>query len=157
MREQLLQSAASLVLERGAASLTFGALCEAAQISRGGVLHYFRSKSSLLKALVDYLVTRLEADVDQRACVPQARRALTLLCSAHPELIERARSRSGRCSRVRRARDSGSLEELHLQLVADGLWLADLFGWYNITPERRLALLAMLKSVKRDRHGTRHR
>jgi hypothetical protein len=67
-------------------------------------------------------------------------KALTFICAAHPEYADRIRGhvseRSGLCWSKQMP-----LEELHLRLLADGLWLADLFGSYRITSERRLELL----------------
>lgn len=52
-RQQVLESAERLVTERGAAALTFGAVAEAAGISKGGVQSAFGTKEALIAALLD--------------------------------------------------------------------------------------------------------
>ncbi|WP_175597140.1 TetR/AcrR family transcriptional regulator [Peristeroidobacter soli] len=164
-REQLLNAAARLILEKGAGHLTLDAVCDAAHVSKGGLLYHFDSKTALLEALVDDLTAQLEKEVDQqlrsdvvegiagaraylRAIahmgeLPRAQqlcKALTFICAAHPEYADRIRGRVGERSRLCWSKQM-SLEELHLCLLADGLWLADIYGTYRITSERRVELL----------------
>lgn len=167
-RQQLLNAAATLILDRGAVSLTLEAVSEAAHVSKGGLLYHFDSKAALLEALVDELSAQLENEIDQQLAaetdsgVSRARaylravarmgelprsqqvcKALTFICAAQPEFVRRVQERISHLSQVRTA-EAMSLEELHLRLVADGLWLADIFGCHHITPQRRAALLELL-------------
>ena len=73
----------------------------------------------------------------------QVFKALTIICTAQPELAGRVRTRLN-LSQPDALPDQATLEELHLRLVADGMWLADLFGCYEISPEQRAALLQKL-------------
>ena len=166
-REHLLNSAARLILEKGAGNLTLDAVCEAAQVSKGGLLYHFASKVALFEALVDELVARLEDEVNEQLCSDAAEgvacarayfhviahmgelprtqqlcKALTLICAAQPEFMDRIRAKVSERSRLGWTRPM-SLEELHLRLLADGLWLADIYGSYRITPERRLELIKL--------------
>jgi AcrR family transcriptional regulator len=156
-RQQLLDAAAMLVIKKGAATLTLDAVSEAAHVSKGGLLYYFDSKYSLLEALADHLAEQLQLEVESQAAggslakaylqvvarmgaLPkdqQVFKALTLICTVHPELVERVRARL-------QLPDGASLEDLHLRLIADGMWLADLCGCYEIRPEQRAALLEKL-------------
>lgn len=152
-----------LVIKKGAVNLTLDAVSEAAHVSKGGLLYYFDSKYSLLEALSDHLAERLQAEVEAQAAggslakaylqvvarmgaLPkdqQVFKALTLICTAHPELTGRVRSRL-QLSRHETLSGEAAFEELHLRLLADGMWLADLCGCYEIRPEQRAALLEKL-------------
>src|SRR5688572_28642492 len=162
-RQQLLDAAAALVLKKGTAALTLDAVAEAAHVSKGGLLYYFDSKNSLLEALADYLAEELQLEVERQAAggslakaylqvvarmgeLPkhqQVFKALTIICTAQPELAGRVRARL-HTTQPDAMPGTASLEELHLRLVADGMWLADLFDCYEISPENRAALLQQL-------------
>lgn len=161
-RQQLLEAAASLVIKKGAIGLTLDAVSEAAHVSKGGLLYYFDSKQSLFEALADHLAEQLQIEVERQAAggslakaylqlvarmgqLPrheQVFKAITLICTAQPELATRVRARLNLFQQ--NVSPEAALEELHLRLVADGLWHADLFGCYEITPEQRAALLQKL-------------
>lgn len=162
-RQQLLDAAAALVLKKGTTALTLDAVAEAAHVSKGGLLYYFDSKNSLLEALADYLAEDLQIQVERQAAggslakaylqlvarmgeLPkdqQVFKALTIICTAQPELAGRVRARLN-LSQPDALLGQTPLEELHLRLVADGMWLADLFDCYDISPENRAALLQKL-------------
>ncbi|WP_129775639.1 TetR/AcrR family transcriptional regulator [Peristeroidobacter soli] len=162
-RQQLLDAAAALVLKKGTTALTLEAVAEAAHVSKGGLLYYFDSKNSLLEALADYLAEQLQLEVERQAAggslakaylqvvsrmgeLPkdeQVFKALTIICTAQPELAGRVRARLN-MSHPDALPGETSLEELHLRLVADGMWLADLFSCYEISSEQRAALLKKL-------------
>jgi AcrR family transcriptional regulator len=159
-RQQLLDAAAALVLKKGTTALTLEAVAEAAHVSKGGLLYYFDSKNSLLEALADYLAEQLQIEVERQAAggslakaylqvvsrmgeLPkdqQVFKALTIICTAQPELAGRVRARM----HLTLPDEATPLDELHLRLVADGMWLADLFRCYEISPEQRAALLQKL-------------
>lgn len=61
--ERMLDAAARLVVDRGAAHLTLDAVAAAAGVSKGGLLYHFPSKSALLEAMV----LRHLKDVEDRA------------------------------------------------------------------------------------------
>lgn len=161
-RQRILDAAAAVVIQKGAAALTLDAVSDVANVSKGGLLYYYDSKNTLLAAVADYLAEQLQTEVEQQAAggslaraylqvvarmgeLPkdqQVYKALTMICTAQPELAARVRARL-------HAFQTGTpnglpLEELHLRLVADGLWIADLFGCYDINLEQRRALLEKL-------------
>src|SRR5262245_6961481 len=63
VRQILLDVAARLGVDKGAASVTLDAVSREAGVSKGGLLHHFPSKSDLLDGLLDDLVDRLEAAI----------------------------------------------------------------------------------------------
>jgi hypothetical protein len=49
----------------------------------------------------------------------------------------------------------GADDALMLRLIADGLWMTDLFGTHEVSPEQRKALLSLLTpgSLLTDAYG----
>jgi AcrR family transcriptional regulator len=60
-REKILDAAERLVAQSGVASLTYDALARSTGISRGGILHNFKSKDDLVAAMVDRLMVRFDS------------------------------------------------------------------------------------------------
>ncbi|HEY6643353.1 TetR/AcrR family transcriptional regulator [Povalibacter sp.] len=166
-REQLLNATAKVILEKGVGNLTLDAVCETAHVSKGGLLYYFDGKTALLEALVDILVAQVADAAEQQRCsdadvgvegararlraiacmgeLPrsqQLRQVLALICAAYPELAQRSRSKASQRSGQSGTKEM-SIDELHLRLLADGLWLADIYECDRITAERRLELLEL--------------
>jgi hypothetical protein len=50
---------------------------------------------------------------------------------------------------------AGKDDALMLRLIADGLWMTDLFGTHEVSPEQRKALLSLLTpgSLLTDAYG----
>jgi AcrR family transcriptional regulator len=58
-KQQLVQAAMACVRQRGSAHLTLDEVAKAAGVSKGAVLHYFPSKTELMRALIaNYLETQ---------------------------------------------------------------------------------------------------
>ncbi len=163
-RERILDAAESVVAERGVAALSLEATAAAAGVSKGGLLHHFRSKEALLTALVERMVAEMRAGYDAfvsaeaegpgrhaRACIawalrpsPQQRsrdlRLAAALLSAHahdPGLIEPVRREHARI-RAAIANDGLPPGQAHAVLAAaDGIFLAKVFGLWS--PDETLA------------------
>src|SRR5712692_4996508 len=52
-RERILQAAAGLVAERGAAGMSLDDVCELTGASRSQLYHYFEDKDDLVRAVID--------------------------------------------------------------------------------------------------------
>lgn len=63
-RGALLDAAARLVAERGA-TISLDAVARAAGVSKGGLLHHFRSREALLAGLVEEWLARFDAVVER--------------------------------------------------------------------------------------------
>lgn len=63
-RELILDAAEELVMDLGAAHLTMDAVAARAAVSKGGVLHHFPTKTSLIQAMLDRLLATFSADLD---------------------------------------------------------------------------------------------
>ena len=70
-REVILDAAEMLVLDVGAAHLTFEAVAERAGVSKGGLVYHFPTKEALLEAMVSRLIKRFtERQADAAASLP---------------------------------------------------------------------------------------
>lgn len=73
-RDQLLNAAAQIVLEKGAAHLTLDAVAALAGVSKGGLLYHFPSKEALIKGMIDQYLVDFTERVDQvYESLPEAR------------------------------------------------------------------------------------
>lgn len=152
-RQSLLRAAATVVAERGYSALTLDAVGAATGVSKGGVLYHFPTKEALVAALLEELITDLDADqtaahdADPDAPGAWTRAYLTASSappqqdqSAHvaavallaavgydPSLLAPLQARYRHW--VKRLADDGlSGVDAHVvRLAADGLWTADLF------------------------------
>lgn len=60
-KEEILASAASVVMDRGGAALTLDAVVAASGLSKGGVLYHFHSKEDLILGLLEKEIEAFEA------------------------------------------------------------------------------------------------
>jgi AcrR family transcriptional regulator len=65
-RERILDAAAELVRELGAARLTLDAVAERAELSKGGLLYNFPSKDALLQAMLERIIETAHAEKEQQ-------------------------------------------------------------------------------------------
>ncbi len=62
-RRSVLAAAAEIVAVEGASRLTLDAVAERVGLSKGGILHHFATKDSLISAMVEDIVTQFEGDL----------------------------------------------------------------------------------------------
>ena len=65
-RERILDAAAELVRELGAARLTLDAVAERAELSKGGLLYNFPSKDALLQAMLERIIEAAHAEKEMQ-------------------------------------------------------------------------------------------
>ncbi|MGE7368132.1 TetR/AcrR family transcriptional regulator [Neorhizobium sp. NPDC001467] len=149
VRRSLLDHAARQAAEEGLTALTLQTVADAAQVTKGGLLHHFPSKQALIAAVFEDLLATLDDEIDTRmasdpvshgrftrayidaffqvtregASSPWA--ALSLSCMTD------ARLRGLWCDwmreRVKRHAATDSDPQLALaRYAADGIWLANL-------------------------------
>jgi AcrR family transcriptional regulator len=172
-RERLLDAAERAVLETGAGHLTLDAVAKFAGVSKGGLLHHFPSKDSLLEAMLERYLNDVEAQVATRCargkgkptCVEQFRARVRVLLEQHPDrraagaaLIAASADKPALMAHCRAgyrelidelAELPGGFERSALVLLAvDGLLLGELLRLSPYTPEERSRLVkALLKAV----------
>ena len=173
VRQQLLEVAARLSLEKGPASVTLDAVSHAAGVSKGGLLHHFPNKLSLLDGLFNDLTEKLDralAEKMQTDAEPKGRftrayvsvfflpegiedgeqwKVLTIALISEPHLRERWRQWVERHLAENSGTDS-SPDAVLARYAVDGLWLADLLGAPTMDAETRAAMLDRLLSLSRS-------
>ena len=168
-RDRLLDAAERLVAEMGAAHLTLDAVAKFAGVSKGGLLHHFHSKESLLEGML----TRHLQEVDARLAAHLAdrgvkssraevlRERVRVLLELQPERAgvgaaviaasaDNPALMAGCRARYRELLDEfgkppGDFERSALVLLAtQGLLFAELLHLSPYTPEERTRLVAAL-------------
>jgi AcrR family transcriptional regulator len=58
-KRQILEAGLTVISQRGSANATMDDICQAANLSKGGLAHYYRSKKELFKAVFQYFFERI--------------------------------------------------------------------------------------------------
>lgn len=168
-RAEIIEKALEVAAELGASGFTLDAVAARTSVSKGALLHHFPSKIALLEGMVDHLgrmhtdTILAEAARDPEPYGRNARaylratvnepvtpqdvsigRVIMAACAIDPAL---ARRWNGWVDKVKVDDPSdpvGADDALMLRLIADGLWMSDLFGTHAVSPEQRQALLSLL-------------
>jgi AcrR family transcriptional regulator len=173
-RDRLLDAAETVVMARGVAALSLDAVAAEARVSKGGLLHHFRSKEALLTALVERLAAEMRASYDALVALQpegpgrhtrgvvawalhtapeRAERDLRIaaaLLSAHahdPRLIEPVRREH---ARIRAQLEHDDLPPGHAHVVlaaADGLFLAKVFGLWAPSADQSDAIERVMRAL----------
>lgn len=173
VRQQLLAVAGRLAVEQGMAAVTLDAVSQAAGVSKGGLLHHFPTKVTLLDGLFDSLVSAFDAAIDREMVndpVPQGRftraylraviglqaeaeegggwRGLTMALLSEPGLRGRWRAWVQERSDEYVGTDS-SIDAMIVRFAADGLWFADLVDSHELSADLRNGLVNRLMALAR--------
>ncbi|WP_295208185.1 TetR/AcrR family transcriptional regulator [uncultured Brevundimonas sp.] len=168
-RAEIIEKALEVAAELGASGFTLDAVAARTSVSKGALLHHFPSKIALLEGMVDHLgrmhtdTILAEAARDPEPYGRNARaylratvnepvtpqdvsigRVIMAACAIDPALAQRW---NGWIDKVKVDDPSdpvGADDALMLRLIADGLWMSDLFGTHAVSPEQRQALLSLL-------------
>ncbi|TDD72467.1 TetR/AcrR family transcriptional regulator [Actinomadura darangshiensis] len=157
MRDRILDAVEQLLVSGGADAIRLDAVAAEAGVSKGGLLHHFRSKQALLAGVLERLVERFEAELppagsgrgaftrawldatipedDIAAQAPADRVAVALLAglSGGPGVLS-AFQRHYETWQDRLAGDGLDPATAHLvRLAVDGWWMARLL---NLAPPR---------------------
>lgn len=155
--------------ELGAAGFTLDAVATRTSVSKGALLHHFPSKTALLEGVVDSAGKMFTDAVLQEAArdpEPYGRNARAYLrmtvtdpftpgdvnlgrvvmaaCAIEPALAGRWRDWVRKVTADDPDDPVGADDALMLRLIADGLWLSDLFGLHEISADQRAGLLSLL-------------
>ncbi|NBB64718.1 TetR family transcriptional regulator [Pseudomonas sp. ODNR1LW] len=168
-RAQIIDKALEVAAELGASGFTLDAVAARTTVSKGALLHHFPSKIALLEGMIDHLgqmhtdVILAEAARDPEPYGRNARaylratvtepvtpqdisigRVVMAACAIEPALAQRWRGWVDRVKADDPSDPVGADDALMLRLLADGLWVSDLFGIHNVSAEQRQALLSLL-------------
>jgi AcrR family transcriptional regulator len=170
-RAIILEAAARVVRERGAATLTFDEVVAASGVTRGGITYHFPTKDDLLRALVERDQARWDQLITAHALksgCPHSGAAIGYIRAATDDDIDHRRFVSGMLGAV--AHDPGlldgcramyrnrvvkqrwsdaDLDALVPLLAADGLFWMEQFGFLDLPPATRKRLVARLEALAR--------
>ncbi|RKE85790.1 TetR/AcrR family transcriptional regulator [Rhizobium sp. AG855] len=154
VRRALLDCAAQIAAEQGTAAITIQAVAERAGVTKGGLLHHFDSKQTLLAAVFADLLDQLDREIDRsmaedpkpegrftrayvRACFADRPLGAQSLWAALAVAIVTEPQLKALWSRWLDARQSrhhdtdGDPAFTTVRLAADGIWLADVLEKEN--------------------------
>lgn len=168
-RAEIIGKALEVAAELGASGFTLDAVAARTTVSKGALLHHFPTKIALLEGMIDHLGqlhtdgilaeaardpepygrcarAYLRATVNEPFTAQDVSigRVVMAACAIEPTL---ARRWNGWIERVKADDPSdpvGADDALMLRLIADGLWMSDLFGTHVVSQEQRKALLSLL-------------
>jgi AcrR family transcriptional regulator len=149
-RRSVLAAAAEIVVREGASKLTLDAVAERCGLSKGGILHHFSTKDSLISAMIEDAAREFEADLQRnmqgesgpgsfaraflRACLDRdgivtrtlkVSAGIVAAVAINAQLLAPLRSRYDEW--IARLEDDGidpAIAEL-VRSAADGLWLGN--------------------------------
>ncbi len=153
-RQQIIHAAFVLIRREGVARLTIEAVAQEAGLSKGGVLYHFRSKESLIQAMIASLVERFDADIETarrgelegersapggwlRAYIHASAGpaeddedtvALLAAVATDPRLLEPLQAQYASWQKQVESDGVDPALATVIRLALDGLWMADLFG-----------------------------
>jgi len=168
-RAEIIEKALEVAAELGATGFTLDAVAARTRVSKGAVLHHFPSKTALLEGVVDHLgAMHVESVLAEAARDPEpygrnARaylrvtinepvtpqdvsigRVVLAALAINPNLMRRWKAWMERIKIDDPDDPVGADDALMLRLLADGLWMSDLFGLHQVSDEQRKALLSLL-------------
>jgi AcrR family transcriptional regulator len=138
-------------------------------VSKGALLHHFPSKIALLEGMIDHLGEMhadsilAEAARDPEPYGRNARaylratvnepftpqdisigRVVMAACAIEPTLAQRWNTWIDKVKIDDPSDPVGADDALMLRLIADGLWMSDIFGTHAVSLDQRQALLSLL-------------
>jgi AcrR family transcriptional regulator len=157
-RGKILEAAVRVITRDGVSKLSVDLVAAEAGISKGGFFYHFKTKASLLAAVVEHLRDEVDktvaeqtadgdwlrgylgwgvlgeaADVDRMSALL---RVLLLAADDNPAI----RDANARTLRPALAEGAGAGAALVIQLTLDGLWLNQAMGSLTLDRDQRLAV-----------------
>ncbi len=179
-KQRILAAAAEIVSNAGVSELTLETVAEQAGISKGGLLYHFEDKDALVLAMVTAPLERFEAEVERRLNadpdqssghwlrafvgatidyeLPDRDLNAGMLAAAatNPNLLGPVQEAFNRWQQRAISDGIEPTRATIIRLVADGLWLADMFDLAPPSEQRREDLRARLVAMTRDQDASQH-
>lgn len=186
VRAAILEAAVALVEAKGAGAMTLDAVAAQAGVSKGGLMHHFKSKDALLTALIEQVtdtfererqasVARLAANAGGEASHEvelmstyldrafaglgvrnQGAMALFAAAVHQPALLQPVRDYFVRRVEETQQHSRNPKAALAVMMLADGLWLFDALGIPEFSGELRAEIARMAKEWTRQILETGH-
>lgn len=169
-RQRLLAAAYELVNRLGPEHLNLDAIAEEAGVTRGSLLYHFRDREAIMTGLIARALegfddrmrrvrneqpgagafTRAYVDTLQR--MPPNRVTASIACAAlqKPALLDAVRTQREAWTEQIQNDGIDPVDATLLSLSAEGLWLTELLGLSQITPEMRQVVVKRMTSDTRD-------
>ena len=163
-RKSILEAANKIVLEQGVRTLTLESTAREAGVSKGGLLYHFPNKKSLIKGMVDKLISGFETMLEQEllksdgnwlvayvraSFQPPAEHnqisgALVAAIAIEPELLKPLQERfdewQEKCEQLAPTPEIGTI----IRLALDGMLISDLLDFAPLAQEARQNLIDTL-------------
>jgi AcrR family transcriptional regulator len=175
-KKKILDAASAVVLNDGVMGLTLERVAKEAGISKGGLLHYFPNKESILQAMIERVIEEFESAVQNRIAndpVSKGSFIRAFLAEAAPALDQgsfherRKRMRSSMVAAVAldqrlidpvRERYQVYQEKIEndgidpvdatiIRLVTDGIWLTGLFNFPAVSSDMLDTIFKRLQDI----------
>lgn len=173
VRERLLACAARLLTTVGVQGLTLDAVAREADVSKGGLLHHFSSKSDLLQALMEGAYTKFVSRIDELTFLDAEKHGrytrAYIKASLDPEAAHGQASiimallldptlKADWLLKVesllqKDITEYDSVLAKILRLAADGLWLSEAFAIHKVSTFERVELEMRLIALTRPSAG----
>lgn len=147
----ILDAANRIVIQQGVERLTLEQVAAEAGVSKGGLLYHFRSKEALIKGMIDYYLERFTEDFNAAAekegeapgrwnrsyltttfadnqRTPRMSSGLLAAIATNPALLAPLQERFRDWVALLQQDGIDPTLAAIVRLVADGLWLVELFG-----------------------------
>jgi AcrR family transcriptional regulator len=172
-KEKLLHAATQLILHRGASHLTLDGVALEAGISKGGLLHHFPTKQTLLVGLMDQLGEVFKRRLTEfmaleqpgqsgsfaRAYIRasfeyaddelQLTNAIAGVVGEFPELLKELQLEFADLEQKMQSDGIPAPKATVIRLACDGLWFSELLGMSGLEEPQRSALLQELLGMTR--------
>ena len=150
-QQAILVAANQIVIEQGVEHMTLEQVAAQAGISKGGLLYHFPSKEALIKGMITFYLERFTEDFDQAASqqgdaagrwnrsylsttfadnqrVPRMSSGLLAAAATNPGLLAPLQEKFHEWVALLEKDGVDPTTAAIIHLVADGLWLVELFG-----------------------------
>jgi len=172
-KENILNAANKVILDKGADALTLEAVAQEAGISKGGLLYHFPSKKQLIQGMIgsmiarvdstlheelvkssgDYMASYIRASFKTETGSDQISYALFAAISNDPALIKPLQARFLKMQNEIVAAAASEEVGTIIRLALDGMWISDLFGFAPPSPELRVKMLDALLKIAQKPYG----
>ncbi|SER67834.1 TetR/AcrR family transcriptional regulator [Salisediminibacterium halotolerans] len=169
----ILNAASKIVSERGIFNLTLESVAKEAEISKGGLLYHFPSKEALVQGMVEYLSNNYQEKINQNAEADPLERGkwtraflnvtfnqgypnkdwnsgLLAAKAVKPELLQPLHSAYQDWQEKIEGDGLDPVDATIIRLATDGIWLAELFDFYQIEDEKKRAVYKRLHEWIQD-------
>ncbi|MBN3857040.1 MULTISPECIES: TetR/AcrR family transcriptional regulator [unclassified Paraburkholderia] len=173
VRAQLLQAASEIATDQGVPAVTLDAVAERAGVTKGALQYHFANKQGLLDALFEQTLERFEGQMEARlaaeednahgararaylhssidemspAASTNVLRVLVAAMMTDPDIRERYAAPMRKWTRPDPLPLDQAARLMICRLAADGLWISDLLGYQDMSPEMREEVVRQIEKM----------